>query len=169
MQAPKAAEYTAPPPYFKWNTRMTTQRLFFLLPALLWLGACAPTVETRGNLISDIRYKMVTPQVSTRADVEQQWGPPTTVSTLDPNTWYYIGETTERQGIKAAKVVKRRMVRVRFDAADMVTELADLDPRAARPIEPVDRKTATAGKEYTMFQQFIGNLGKFNSDKTKSK
>lgn len=134
-----------------------------LLAALL-LSACAPTIETRGNLISDAKFKMISAGTSSRADVEQQWGPPTNVSTLDPNTWYFIGETTAQEGVFAPEVTKRRLIRVKFDAADKVTEVADIDPKLATEIKPVDRATPTAGKEYTMFQQFIGNLGKFNPD-----
>jgi outer membrane protein assembly factor BamE (lipoprotein component of BamABCDE complex) len=140
-------------------------RIATAFTALLLLAACAPTVETRGNIVSETNFKQVTTDASTRADVEQKWGPPTTVSTLDPNTWYYIGETTAQEGVFEAKVTKRRLIRVRFDASDKVVEISDLDPRLAKDIRPVDRTTPTAGKEYTVLQQFVGNLGKFNTDK----
>lgn len=135
----------------------------------LVLNACAPTIETRGNIISDAKLKEVQVYVSSRAEVEQKWGPPSSVSTLDPNTWYYIGETSAQNGVFAPKVQKRRIVRVKFSPGDLVTEVTDMDTKLSRDIEPSERKTPTAGKEYTMFQQFIGNLGKFNSDKSKAR
>lgn len=138
-----------------------------LLAITLFLAACAPTVETRGNLVSDTKFGEIVQGISTRDDVTRKWGPPTTVSPLDPNTWYYIGETTAQSGVFEAEVTRRRMIRVRFDAADTAVEIADLDPKLARDIEPVDRKTPTAGKEFTAFQQFVSNLGKFNTDKKK--
>ena len=142
--------------------------LLFVVYGTLLLSACSPIVETRGNLISDLKYAEIQPMVSTRADVSQKWGPPTVVSTLDPNTWYYIGETTAQKGIYAPAVQKRRMICVKFDpATDTVASLADIDPKTAKNIDPVDRKTPTAGKEYTVLQQFIGNLGKYNTDTTK--
>jgi outer membrane protein assembly factor BamE (lipoprotein component of BamABCDE complex) len=134
-----------------------------VLLAVLAATACSPIIATRGNLISDSKFKEVRAQSATRADVEQKWGPPTTVSTLNPNVWYYIGETTSQSGIFAPKVDKRRMVRVTFDAMDTVTEVADIDPKLAREVEMVDRKTPTAGKEFTVLQQMIGNVGKFNT------
>ena len=39
-----------------------------------------------------------------------------------------------------------------------------LDPEQGREVDFVDRRTPTAGREFTAFEQFVGNLGKFNSN-----
>jgi len=136
--------------------------------AALVLAACSPIVATRGNLISPAKFQQVHAHTSTRSDVLQFWGPPTTASTFDSNVWYYIGETTAQKGIFAAEVRKRRMIRVKFDAAnnDSVTEIADLDPKQAKNVALVGR-TTPSGKEFTVVQQFIGNLGKYNTSAEK--
>ncbi len=143
-----------------------TKHIITAFITVLMLAACAPTIETRGNLVSDTKFKEVIPNVSTRADVEQKWGPPTTDSTLDPNTWYYIGETTAQSGVFEEKVTKRRLICVKFDQSDKVIDVTDINTNLAKNVQPVGRVTPTAGKEYTMFQQFIGNLGKFNPEKS---
>ena len=132
----------------------------------LAVGACAPIVNTRGNLISPSKFQQVQANTSTRADVVHFWGPPTTTSPFDPNLWYYIGETTTQRGIFAPDVEKRRIIRIRFDSNnnDTVVEVSDLDPKQAKDVDLVSRTTPTAGKEFTAIQQFIGNLGKFNQD-----
>lgn len=147
---------------------MKKQKVFIALTAIalsLATVACTPTVQTRGNLVSDIKFERIQPYSSSRADVSQLWGPPTTVAPLDQNTWYYIGETISDKGVRGTELVERRMIRVKFDDQDTVVEVVELDPSKARAIEVVDRKTPTAGKEFTAFQQFIGNLGKFNTEK----
>ena len=132
----------------------------------LAVGACAPIVNTRGNLISPSKFQQVQANTSTRADVVHFWGPPTTTSPFDPNLWYYIGETTTQRGIFAPDVEKRRIIRIRFDSNnnDTVVEVSDLDPKQAKDVDLVSRTTPTAGKEFTAIQQFISNLGKFNQD-----
>lgn len=135
------------------------------LAALLLPGACSPTVTTHGNLLSQHKLEQIKPMVSTRADVETTWGPPTTVAPFDNNTWYYIGETDSQEGVFEPEVEKRQMIKVTFDTEDHVTEVALLDNKKARDLEFVDRTTPTAGKEYTVVQQFVGNLGKFNKNK----
>ncbi len=139
-----------------------------LLTALLLgsavITACTPIVATRGNLLSESRIAQVSPATSSRDDVQNIWGPPTTVAPFDSKVWYYIGETTEQKGIFAPVVTKRQMIRVTFHDDGMVDQIAALDPADGREIAFVDRKTSTAGKEFTAFQQFVGNLGKFNTD-----
>ena len=132
----------------------------------LAVGACAPIVNTRGNLISPSKFQQVQANTSTRADVVHFWGPPTTTSPFDPNLWYYIGETTTQRGIFAPDVEKRRIIRIRFDSNnnDTVVEVSDLDTKQAKDVDLVSRTTPTAGKEFTAIQQFISNLGKFNQD-----
>ncbi len=130
----------------------------------LQISACTPTVETRGNLLSPTKIEQVEVSQSIRADVERIWGPPTTVSPFNPNIWYYIGETTSQQGVFEAEVEQRQIVQVTFDDSNTVTEIAVIDPEQAREVDFIDRRTPTAGREFTAFQQFVGNLGKFNSN-----
>lgn len=126
--------------------------------------ACSPIIETRGNMVSPNKVSAITPGVSGKADVASYWGPPTTVAPFDKNVWYYIGETTSQKGIFEQEVDKRQMIRVTFDpTTDMVAQVAAVDAANGRDIAMIDRKTPTAGKEFTVFQQFVGNLGKFNS------
>ena len=134
----------------------------------LALSACTPSVVTHGNMLSQSKLKQVTPG-STRVDVQSYWGPPTTVAPFDNNTWYYIGETDSQEGIFAPEVDKRQMVKVTFDATDHVTDVAIIDNKLAKNIDPVGRITPTAGKQYTAAQQFIGDLGKFNKADQKPK
>jgi outer membrane protein assembly factor BamE (lipoprotein component of BamABCDE complex) len=137
--------------------------------ALLALAACTPTVATRGNLLTNDQLAKVQAETSTRADVVAAWGPPTTTAPFDQNTWYYIGERTAQKGIYAPEVEKRRIVRVRFSPEnnDTVVEVADIDPKLGKDVQPLSRTTPTAGKEYTILQQFIGNLGKYNTNAPK--
>jgi outer membrane protein assembly factor BamE (lipoprotein component of BamABCDE complex) len=90
---------------------------------------------------------------------------PTAVAPFDPKIWYYIGEVDSQQGIFAPEVEKRELIKVTFDDMDTVTEVASVDPKLAQNVKIVERKTQTAGKEYTAVQQFVGNMGKFNKAK----
>ena len=137
----------------------------------LALGACTPTVVTRGNLLSDSELAKVQAQKSTRADVMQAWGPPTVAPLFEPDTWYYIGERTSQKGVFAPEVQKRRMVRIKFSTVnnDTVVSVEDLDPKLAANITPVRQTTPAAGKDFTIMQQFIGNIGKYNPNSDKKK
>lgn len=137
-------------------------KIFLSLPLALFLAACTPTKATRGNLVDDYRLAEVTPGVSTASDVARVMGSPTTTDPFDPNTWYYIGQKTEKKGIFDPKVTEERIIRVKIDpATQIVTELAPLDT-ARNDIPITARTTPTSGNEMTAVQQMLGNLGKFN-------
>ena len=140
----------------------TSATLLFAAVAVLMAAACSPIISTHGNMVPKSALSEIEPGVSTRADVSTKWGPPTTVPSFDPNTWYYIGQTDSQKGIFEPKMENRQVIKVVFDQEDLVTEVTPVDSKLAQNIEPVERKTPAAGKEYTVFQQFIGNLGKFN-------
>ncbi|MBL8713261.1 MAG: outer membrane protein assembly factor BamE [Alphaproteobacteria bacterium] len=138
-----------------------------LLAALLITTSCAPKITTHGNLLPKHQVEMVKVQESGREDVERLWGPPSTVSPFDNKTWYYIGETDSQKGIFDHKVERRQTIKVVFDEQDRVAEVTMVDPKLSHDVKIVSRKTPSAGKEFTVVQQFIGNLGKFNKGGTK--
>jgi len=125
------------------------------------VAACTPRVATRGNLLSQSQIAELSPESALRADVQRVWGPPSAVSPFDDKTWYYIGEITSQKGIFAPEVEQRQVVKVTFSDENAVTEIAMLDPAQAQKIDYVARRTPTAGREFTAFQQFVGNLGRF--------
>lgn len=145
----------------------TTVKTLLLLTFSLLMAACTPLVSTHGNMLTKTAIAEIQPTVSTRADVTAKWGPPTTVSNFDPSVWYYIGETDARKGIFEAEVEKRQMIKVAFGPDDIVTEVSMIDPALGQEVDVAKRKTPSAGKEYTVFQQAIGNIGKFNPNSGK--
>lgn len=116
-----------------------------------------------GYDLTQSKLEQIVPMESSRADVAQQWGPPSTVSPFNPNIWYYIGETDSQRGIFAPKVEKRQLIKVVFNDEDLVASVSQMDPERGRDIDIVERRTPTAGKEFNALQQFVGNLGRYNS------
>ena len=143
--------------------------ILFLSICTLTLSACTPTISTRGNLLSETKLAQVKPQSANKSDVTRLWGPPTVVEPFNDNVWYYIGETTEQKGIYEPVVIKRQIIEVTFDQAENVASIVEIDPAKAKDIQIVERRTPTAGKEFTALQQAIGNLGKFNTDGKKTR
>lgn len=140
---------------------------YLLTPLILTvcasLAACAPTVNARGNMIKDYQLVTMKAGVTTKNDVLRALGSPTTQDPFDENTWYYIGQKTEKKGILDPKVVEERIIMVNFDPeTGIVNAIQDVGGnREDIPYE--NRKTPTSGNEITVLQQFFGNLGKFNA------
>lgn len=148
--------------------KKTTPNRFLALPALalvftgILTAGCTPTVAVRGNIVEDYRLAEVQPGVHTRSDVMRLLGSPTTEGTFDPNTWYYLGQKTEKRGILDPEVIEEKIVVVEFDDMGVVQTVNNVDPNRQN-IPYVREKTQTSGNEMTALQQMMGNLGRFNS------
>ncbi len=135
-----------------------------LFAALLLAAACTPTQATRGNIVEDYRMAEIIPGVSSRTNVLQSLGSPTTVAPFDDNVWYYIGQKTEKRGIFDPKVVEKKTVVVAFNKDGIVQSIDNVDADLI-DVPHVRRKTPTSGNDITVMEQLIGNVGRFNKSK----
>ena len=132
-----------------------------MLSAALLITACTPTVNQRGNSLTDQQIATVQLGQSTRSDVLRALGSPTTKSPFNEEIWYYIGQETEKRGILDPEVMEERIVAVTFDEQGYVNDIRDIDNQ--RVNIPVERDaTKTHGNDLTIMQQLLGNLGRFN-------
>jgi outer membrane protein assembly factor BamE (lipoprotein component of BamABCDE complex) len=131
----------------------------------LALGACAQDIETRidtrGNWPREIQLEKIKSGEQTRSQVAELIGFPSSVSTFDDKTWYYISQVTVRQLFFKPKVVGQQVVAVRFDEKGRVAGVARLGLDEAREVEIVERTTPTASNEMSVLQQLLGNIGRF--------
>jgi outer membrane protein assembly factor BamE (lipoprotein component of BamABCDE complex) len=130
---------------------------------LIPLAACTPMKNVRGDIVENDQLARIQTGVDTRTDVLRKIGTPTTKAPFDDKTWYYMGQDTEKRGILDPKITKERIVEVHFNDQGIV-DLAQLVNNKRNDVPYVRDKTPTSGSEMTMMQQFLGNLGRFNTD-----
>lgn len=143
---------------------MKTLAYSFLALLTIGAAACTPTQATRGNIVEDFRLAEIVPGVSSRTNVLQSLGSPTTQAPFDDNVWYYIGQKTEKRGIFDPEVVDKKIVVVAFNEEGIVDTIENVDADQI-DVHPVRRKTPTSGNDITVMEQLIGNVGRFNKSK----
>ncbi len=127
----------------------------------LGLGACTQDIRVRGNFPDTEIVSKINPGVDSRIDIQSLLGSPSTVSTFQDSKWYYIGQKSTQFAFFEPEVLERTVLVVSFDAAGFVKTTRTYALADGQPIDPVDRITPTEGRELTILQQLIGNLGKF--------
>jgi outer membrane protein assembly factor BamE (lipoprotein component of BamABCDE complex) len=133
------------------------------ISAAALLCNCSPTKHTRGNIIQDYQLSKLEVNVDTKTQVMRKIGSPTTIAPFDDNTWYYIGQKTEKRGILDEDVIEEKIVVVTFNQQGQLIEVKQAE-NEHEDIPYVRRKTPTSGNEVTVLQQLMGNLGKFNPE-----
>ncbi len=127
------------------------------------LAGCAETIHTRGNLPDPTVVAEIEPGEHTREQITKMLGTPSTIATFEREIWFYIGGRVKSQSFFAPEVLERKVLTIQFDKRGVVKEINTFDATKIEKIELVQRKTPTKGKELTLLQQLIGNIGRFGS------
>ncbi len=124
---------------------------------------CAETVHTRGNLPDPKVVASIEPGKHTRAQITKMLGTPSTIATFEREIWFYIGGRVKSQSFFAPEVLERKVLTIQFDKGGVVKEVNNFDATKIEKIELVQRETPTKGKDLTLLQQLIGNVGRFGT------
>jgi outer membrane protein assembly factor BamE (lipoprotein component of BamABCDE complex) len=86
------------------------------------------------------------------------------MSTFNDKSWYYVTQRTEQLTFYDTDVAAQDVLRIDFGGDGLVSNVNQRGLEMARNIEPAPEKTRTMGNELTVVQQFVGNIGRFNTE-----
>jgi outer membrane protein assembly factor BamE (lipoprotein component of BamABCDE complex) len=150
----------------------TPSRLRSLLGGLCLAAlaaACAPVIDQRGNLPDEDKLATIRPGVTNKDAVAQLLGTPSSKGTFDDRTWYYISKRTEQTAFFDPKLLDQQVFAVDFDENGLVSDVRHIGMEDRRDVTPVARETPAAGKELTIVEQLLGNVGRFNTTSSRTR
>jgi outer membrane protein assembly factor BamE (lipoprotein component of BamABCDE complex) len=138
--------------------------------ALIWSGlvvgliliGCVPQVSNHGYRLDEAAFAQIESGRTTRDQVLQLLGSPSAVTTFDGSVWYYVSQRSERLSFYQDNVVNQDVVTITFDDLGTVASVDRHGLERAHDVSFVERETPTSGSELSAFEQFIGNIGRFN-------
>ncbi len=137
-------------------------RMLALVATVGVLSACTPVINVHGQTPDPDDLELVEVGQSTRRDVQQRLGTPSTSSVFSDNVWYYYSETTEQVAFFEPEVKERRIIAILFARNGRVDDIVTYTEADGKEIELVSRVTPTAGNELSLLQQLFGNIGRFS-------
>lgn len=148
------------------NTSVHTKAKSLLIALLgfsaLALGGCAKDINARGNLPPEEAFTQLEPGQQTRQDVQLILGTPSTTSSFGPETWYYISALTTQYAFYSVEEIERDVYALSFDERGILQEVKTYGLDDGEDIQVVERETPTMGREFSLIEQLIGNLGRFD-------
>lgn len=130
---------------------------------MLALTACEEQVNVRGNLPHTEDIAKIRTGFHKKSDVENLLGTPSTVAAFQNETWYYIGGKVKTFSFFKPEFLERKVVVIKFDSNGVVKSVQTRNAPTDRDLKLVERETPTKGKELTVLQQLIGNVGRFST------
>ncbi|WP_161639136.1 outer membrane protein assembly factor BamE domain-containing protein [Brevundimonas nasdae] len=125
-------------------------------------AACAPTIGSNGFQAIDAKPQDVVAGTDTKETVLAKLGSPSTTSTFEPDqVWYYISQTTEKYTYNLPKVSTRTVTEITFvPQGDQVASVRTLGLTDGEQIDMNRNETPTRGRELTVLEQLLGNVGR---------
>ncbi|MGB0844072.1 MAG: outer membrane protein assembly factor BamE [Alphaproteobacteria bacterium] len=126
------------------------------------LAGCSNSTYVTGNSPERAKITQVKVGQSTKADVAELVGTPSNTSAFSDNVWYYTSQTRRKRAFFRDKVDKQTVVALGFDSQDVLQGTKVYTLQDGRLINPNNQKTETAGRKLSIFEQLIGNVGRFS-------
>ena len=131
------------------------------LSAAVLTTACAPTVGQNGFQAIDAKPADIVAGTDTRQTVLTRLGTPSTTSTFErDNIWYYISQVTEKYTYNRPQVTQRTVTEITFNDAGQVAQVRTLGLEDGQQIAMNGRETPTRGRQLTILEQLLGNVGR---------
>jgi outer membrane protein assembly factor BamE (lipoprotein component of BamABCDE complex) len=140
-----------------------------LRPSVIALGillaGCAVSEDQRGNLPDPDNLAEVKPGTTTKEQVVKILGSPSSASTFDDDTWYYISRKVKQVAFFSPTVLDQQVYIVDFDNKGVVKDLGHKTLANSENISPAPGATPSPGRELSFMEQLLGNIGRFGSGK----
>lgn len=139
-------------------------RFLVVLGILGAVSACVAQREDRGYTRTSADFSKIIPGTSTNRDVVELLGSPTSYSTFGQETWYYISARRESVAFLEPELVDQQVMGIVFTKEGVVEKLQEFNLKDRKNIALSTDKTPTEGNKITLWQQLLGNLGRFNTE-----
>jgi outer membrane protein assembly factor BamE (lipoprotein component of BamABCDE complex) len=123
--------------------------------------ACAPMIGQNGFQAIDAKPQDIVAGTDTRQTVLAKLGSPSTTSTFESDTiWYYMSQITEKYTYNRPQVTQRTVTEITFNDDGQVATVNTLGLEDGRQVAMESRETPTRGRQLTILEQLLGNVGR---------
>ena len=125
---------------------------------------CTEVVSTHGYAPPQAELAELAVGQDTKGSVRRKIGRPGLSGLFTDDGWYYVATTVGRKTYHEPRVVDRRVVAVTFDENDTVASINEYGLEDGRIVDLETRTTPTRGRELTILQQVLGNIGQIDPE-----
>lgn len=139
-----------------------------------WLGgvivsfsllACSPAQQVRGNLLDLDVIRKIEVNKTTKRELEELLGPPSSQELFSQDTWYYIGDKVEKVSFFDPKILERVLLIVNFGPNGTVSSYELKDLKDHHEVDILAESTPVKGRDPSLVSEIFGNVGRYAAPK----
>jgi outer membrane protein assembly factor BamE (lipoprotein component of BamABCDE complex) len=138
---------------------------FFLMGMLFVLAGCAKNESIIGYSFPDGYEQHLKVGRTSKDDVIQLLGAPTTESSYGEKTYYYISQRQYYKAFMEPVLEDQKVLALKFNKNDVLSAASQYDLNDYKSIEHDNSKTELRGNEMGVLEQMMHNVGRFGSKK----
>ena len=138
------------------------------LLAPLATAGCDNIVDQRGFSATPGSVEKVEVGTQSREDIVRLIGSPSAIATFNPNVWYYISQKQETYAFFKPTMLEQNVMQLTFNDSGRLQGIKKYELTDGKDVDMVSRITPTAGKELTVLEQIMGNVGRFSGPRQQS-
>ena len=140
----------------------TYKHILFNLSLILALSACSSDVFIvhNGNMPTEERISQVQ-KGQTKDEVLTILGTPSSIVSLDQNTWIYMSSEMKKVAFFKPEEVNRDILTIRFNEYNQVETINRMNKEQGHEIAISEEETQTAGNKPGFFAKYFGGVGQF--------
>jgi outer membrane protein assembly factor BamE (lipoprotein component of BamABCDE complex) len=123
------------------------------------LASCAETVNTHGTVVLPSRLAQIKVFESTKDDVQNLLGTPSTTGTLNDNRWYYVTRVEGKTAFTPHILKDQSVYVLDFDPSGTLISMTKKTGADGKSIHAEPDATPTRGQSEGFISQMFGNLG----------
>ncbi len=139
---------------------MSIYKKFFWCTALLGLTACAQDtfITYTGNMPSNEKIEQLKMGM-TQSQVQELLGSPSSIVTLDRDTWIYMSSEIEQIAFMRPEEIDRKLLVIKFNQNGTITDIEHLDQQKGKQIQISQQETNAPEQEQGFFRKYFGGVG----------
>ena len=141
---------------------MSTNKILFSIFTTAMLCSCSSDVfvSHNGNMPTNDRISQLKPGQS-KEEVLSLLGAPSSVVSLDKNTWIYMSSEVKQVAFFKPTEIDRDVLTIKFDKYDQVADIDRLNKKNGTEVAVSTDATQTLGQEPGFFERFFGGVGTY--------
>ncbi|MBP3345511.1 MAG: outer membrane protein assembly factor BamE [Alphaproteobacteria bacterium] len=149
---------------------MSTNKILFSMLTAAMLCSCSSDVfvSHNGNMPTNDRISQLKTGQS-KEEVLSLLGAPSSVVSLDKNTWIYMSSEVKQVAFFKPTEISRDVLTVKFDKYDQVADIDRLDKKEGTEVAVSSDATLTPGQEPGFFEKYFGGVGQYMPFSTKNR
>ena len=141
------------------------RKICFCFLIFLLNGCSLLPMNIVGDIPDETRIKAIKPVKHTKEDVVRLLGSPASITLFEEEAWIWALSKEQMRAIFPPKEVERNVLVVRFNADESVKRVSKLSLKDAIEVAYDTDETPSYGKELSIFEEMLGNFGRFATPK----